>query len=82
MAASLPKITPLANLRNLAPAIQEEILWVTPGGRVEDLTEGALRRLTAILDWRRQTARFDQMLQAGGPAMPLERVGAARRTPE
>ena len=75
---SRARITQILNLRNLAPVIQEEILWVTPGGRVENLTEGALLRLTAILDWRRQTASFDQMLQAGGPTMPLERVGATR----
>ena len=78
---SRARITQILNLRNLAPAIQEEILSVTPGGRVENLTEGSLRRLTAILDWRRQ-AHFEQMLQAGGNTVRLERVGAQRgRTP-
>ena len=79
---SRARITQILNLRNLAPAIQEEILSVTPGGRVENLTEGSLRRLTAILDWRRQAAIFEQMLQAGGNTVRLERVGAQRgRTP-
>ena len=46
--------------QDLAPAIQEEILSLM-GNRPEVLTEGMLRRVCAILDWRRQIKLFEKL---------------------
>jgi len=60
---SRARITQLLNLRNLAPAIQEEILLLGPRNRIEKLTEPAVRQLTATMDWRRQRALFQELMQ-------------------
>jgi hypothetical protein len=51
---SRARITQILNLRNLAPAIQEQILFLNGNGREKDLTERAVRRVSGTLDWRRQ----------------------------
>jgi site-specific DNA recombinase len=65
------RITQLMNLRNLAPMIQERILTKAQGQRTEKpLTEGALRRIGGILDWREQIRQFEALcgVESGGKA--------------
>jgi hypothetical protein len=62
---SRARITQILNLRNLAPAIQEEILSLHGDGP-KTLTEGVLRRVSATLDWRRQIKLFEML--RGAPA--------------
>ena len=52
---SRPRITQVMNLLNLAPSIQEEILFIAEEHAGRDaITEASLRRLPAILDWKTQ----------------------------
>jgi site-specific DNA recombinase len=56
------RITQLMNLRNLAPMIQERILTRAESQRTQKpLMEGALRRISGILDWREQIQRFEEL---------------------
>ncbi len=57
------RITQILNLLNLAPDIQERLLWLPPlvKGR-EVISEKALRRLAGESHWERQRERFDQLL--------------------
>jgi hypothetical protein len=57
---SRSRITQIINLRNLAPALQQRLLELN--GSVPGLTEPAIRRITAVIDWREQIARFDGLL--------------------
>ena len=52
---SRARVTQIANLLNLAPDIQEEILFLEPAdsGR-ERITERELRPIAAVADWRKQ----------------------------
>ena len=61
------RITQIMNLLHLAPAIQEEILFlprVTEGR--DPLAERNLRSITAVLDWQRQRAMWEKLLAHGG----------------
>jgi site-specific DNA recombinase len=62
---SRARITQVLNLRNLAPAIQEQILFLNGNGRQTHLTEGAVRRISGTLDWRRQTKLFTKLRNSG-----------------
>jgi site-specific DNA recombinase len=60
---SRARITQIMNLRNLAPAIQEKLLFLSlENGR--KITEGALRQIAKEPDWNRQLAMFQKV--AGG----------------
>jgi len=49
------RMTQIMNLLNLAPDIQEDILFLPPVGRGRDhVTERDLRPIAAIPDWRKQ----------------------------
>jgi len=68
---SRARITQILNLRNLAPAIQAEILLLPAGSRVRGIPERTLRALTAVSDWRCQAALFAKL--AGQPgSMPAK----------
>jgi len=58
-----PRITQIMNMRNLAPSIQEEILFLRPG--LTRLNERSLRQLADELDWRRQLREFAKIRSAG-----------------
>jgi site-specific DNA recombinase len=62
---SRARITQILNLRNLAPAIQEQILSLNGDGRETHLTEGAVRRVSGTLDWRRQMKLFTKLRTNG-----------------
>jgi hypothetical protein len=62
---SRARITQILNLRNLAPAIQEQILFLNGDGPETHLTEGAVRRVSATLDWRRQMKIFTKLCTYG-----------------
>ena len=64
---SRSRITQIFNLRNLAPDIQERLLWLPPQapGR-EVVSEKSLRRLAGECDWERQRERFEQLLSRRG----------------
>ena len=52
---SRARLTQIMNLLNLAPGIQEEILFLPPTDRGRDaVTEGELRPITAITGWSKQ----------------------------
>ena len=59
---SRPRMTQVMNLLNLAPEIQEEILFLpeVEGGR-EPVSERALRRLPGILCWNHQLEMWNQL---------------------
>jgi hypothetical protein len=56
------RITQLMNLLNLAPTIQEEILFLPDleGGR-EPVTEGVVRKLPALLGWEAQAKAWQKL---------------------
>jgi len=58
---SKSRITQILNLRSLAPPLQQRLLELNRS--VPGLTEPALRRITGIVDWREQVARFDRLLR-------------------
>jgi hypothetical protein len=47
-------VTQITNLLNLAPDIQEDILFLEPTTGRESVTERSLRSLVAEVDWRKQ----------------------------
>ncbi len=59
---SRSRITQILNLRNLAPALQERLLQLPEGGNAHGLTEGALRQISGLVDWREQIVRFNHLL--------------------
>ena len=54
---SRARISQIMNLLNLAPAIQEKLLFL-PSSDAVLVTERTLQRLASISDWSRQTERF------------------------
>jgi len=63
------RVTQIMNLLNLAPDIQEELLFLprTLKGR-DPFRERHLRPIAAILDWRKQRRMWKQLLAARQPA--------------
>jgi hypothetical protein len=55
---SRARISQIMNLLNLAPVIQEKLLFL-PSSEAVFVTERTLQRLASISDWSRQTALFD-----------------------
>jgi hypothetical protein len=56
---SQPRLTQIMNLRNLAPDIQEQILFLT--WREADqcrIYERSIRRLSSVLHWEEQRAQW------------------------
>jgi hypothetical protein len=66
---SRARITQVMNLRNLAPVLQEQILWL-PQDHSDNrkLNERGLRRISGAMDWRERLDR------AGGLLLCLIRV--------
>ena len=63
---SRSRITQILNLRNLAPVLQDRILQLPQHeGEDHSITEGALRQVSGILDWREQIARFNELCVRG-----------------
>jgi hypothetical protein len=59
---SRSRITQIMNLRQLAPALQERILWFPASASAAGaVTEGVVRRLTQCLDWREQIKMFERL---------------------
>jgi hypothetical protein len=56
---SRARITQIMNMRNLAPAIQEQLLFLPAGD--SPVHERFLRRMAGEKDWRRQLKMFDQL---------------------
>jgi regulator of sigma D len=56
---SRARITQIMNMRNLAPAIQEQLLFLHAGD--SPIHERFLRRMAGEKDWRRQAKIFDQL---------------------
>jgi hypothetical protein len=54
------RISQILNLRNLAPAIQEQLLFERAGQAVP-ITERLLQSLTREPDWRKQVVRFEEL---------------------
>jgi hypothetical protein len=60
---SRTRITQIFNLLQLAPDLQERLLWLEPHGTGrEPLPEKALRRLSAIWDWEQQRRAFEAVV--------------------
>jgi hypothetical protein len=58
---SRARVTQVLNLRNLAPAIQERLLFRE--GEREGIHERALRRLTQSTDWEEQLRQFGALMR-------------------
>jgi hypothetical protein len=60
---SFARVSQILNLLNLAPDIQEELLFLkkTPGGR-EPVTEFELRDLVAEVEWGAQRRAWEEMM--------------------
>jgi hypothetical protein len=56
---SRARITQIMNMRNLAPAIQERLLFLPAGD--SPVQERAMRRMTEEKDWRRQLKMFGEL---------------------
>lgn len=52
------RMTQIMNLLNLAPDIQEQILFATPDSAGSALAERNLRHVSSAVHWREQRARF------------------------
>ncbi len=60
---SRSRITQIMNLRNLAPAIQEQILLQSSGSvAYEALNERLIRRVMQHLDWREQMRMLERIV--------------------
>jgi hypothetical protein len=70
------RISQIMNLLNLAPAIQEELLFL-PSSEAVFVTERSLQRLASISDWRRQTELFDAGKRLEARVRPLAGLHAA-----
>jgi hypothetical protein len=54
----------IMNLTNLAPDIQETILFLPPTFRgVDPITERQLREVTEEIDWNSQRKRFHELMR-------------------
>jgi len=61
---SRSRITQMTNLLNLAPDIQEEILFLGPAEAARlRISEQSVRKLGAILEWGEQRARWRRLHQ-------------------
>lgn len=59
------RMTQVMNLLNLAPDIQEELLFLPPTTTGRDpISERALRRVTAVVRWDRQKKLWREVRQA------------------
>ena len=58
---SRARVTQVLNLRNLAPAIQERLLFLE--GEPEGIHERALRRLTQSTNWEEQLRQFEALMR-------------------
>ena len=56
---SRARITQIMNMRNLAPAIQEQLLFLPVGD--SSVHERFLRRMAGEKDWRRQLKMFGEL---------------------
>jgi hypothetical protein len=56
---SRARVTQVFNLRNLAPAIQERLLFLE--GEAGAIHERALRRVAQSVDWQEQQRRFEEL---------------------
>jgi hypothetical protein len=77
---SRARVTQIMNLLNLAPQIQEEILFLPPAFGRGPVTERHLRRLNAMIDWGEQRRLWGDLRSrflAGSPA--ISRMGATGR---
>jgi hypothetical protein len=72
---SRARLTQIMNLRNLAPDIQEEILFLS-ATFVERcrISESSVRRLSSLLLWREQRARWE-VLKSRDSSSNAKRVG-------
>ena len=63
------RITQIMNLLNLAPDLQEQILFAGVGPRLDGLLfERQLRPILSVVDWPTQRARMREALQGPTPA--------------
>jgi DNA invertase Pin-like site-specific DNA recombinase len=63
---SRSRMTQIMNLRQLAPALQERILWLPASASAAGaVTERVVRRLTQCLDWREQIKKFEELYNGG-----------------
>jgi DNA invertase Pin-like site-specific DNA recombinase len=64
---SRARVSQMMNLLSLAPDIQEEILFLTPvEAKRLRLSEPAVRKLSAILDWVEQRAQWSRLRSPAG----------------
>jgi len=82
------RMTQIMSLLNLAPEIQEEILWLPrSGGGRDAIREKMLRPIAAVAEWGRQRGIWEQMDNQRGPArsvktgMSTNKRSRSRRTP-
>ena len=60
---SKPRVTQIMNLLNLAPDIQEQLLFLPATRSHRDtLSERSLRALTQLVDWTEQRSLFAEIL--------------------
>jgi DNA invertase Pin-like site-specific DNA recombinase len=64
---SQPRLTQIMNLRNLAPDIQEQILFLTSCEAEQcQICERSIRRLSSLLHWKEQRAQWLALTSASG----------------
>jgi hypothetical protein len=71
---SRARVTQVLNLRNLAPAIQERLLFFE--GEAGAIHERALRGVAQIVHWEEQQRRFEQLVGAAGRGSEWMRYGS------
>jgi hypothetical protein len=69
---SRARMSQIMQLANLAPAVQEELLFLPKTN--DRILERDLRRIAGVLDWHRQSELFDKLIRTRltGPARTIE----------
>jgi hypothetical protein len=64
---SRARLSQLLSLLDLAPAIQEQILFLScPAQTADPIRERALRSVTKLVRWDEQRRHFEELLTSGG----------------
>jgi hypothetical protein len=64
------RVTQIMNLGNLAPEIQEELLFLPPAKGRGPITERHLRSLDSVIDWTTQRRLWSELRRARRPDIP------------
>ena len=72
---SRARLSQIMSLLELAPAIQEDLLFMTcPCGSADPIRERTLRRVTKLVRWDQQQLRYEELRRGGRNDQPDHQV--------